>query len=79
MRIIFGLISLVIVLAIVNVLAKKQVSAVSDIKVPQVSGAATMVIDPNASVKDQSQQIGQQVKQAVEGAMQQQRPMPDDK
>ena len=79
MRMIFGLISLVIVVAIVSVLAKKQVSAVSDIKVPQVSGAIPIVIDPNASVKDQSQQIGQQVKQAVEGAMQQQRSTPDEK
>ena len=79
MRMIFGLISLVIVVAIVSVLAKKQVSAVSDIKVPQVSGAIPIVIDPNASVKDQSQQIGQQIKQAVGGAMQRQRSMPDAK
>ena len=77
MRIIFGLVSLVIVLAIVSVLAKKQVSAVSDIKVPQVQGVAPIVVDPNASVKQQSEKIQQQVKQAVEGAMQA-RPMPDD-
>ncbi len=77
MRIIFGLISLVIVLAIVSVLAKKQVSAVSDIKVPSVSGVAPIAVDPNASVKQQSEQIQQQVKQAVEAGMQA-RPMPDD-
>ncbi len=79
MRIVFGLVSLVIVLAIVSVLAKKQVSAVGDIKVPQVSGAAPVTVDPNASVKQQSQQIQQQIKQTVEGAMQQSRAMPDEK
>ena len=78
MRIVFGLISLVIVLAIVSVLAKKQVSSVNDIKIPQVSGIAPITVDPNASVKDQSQQIQQQMKQSIEDAMKA-RPMPDDK
>ena len=82
MRSIFGVLGLVLVLAIVGFLAKKQLSSVSAIKLPEVSGAAPIAqpvaIEPNASVKQQSQQIQQQVKQAVEAATQQARPMPDD-
>jgi hypothetical protein len=79
MRVIFGLVGLVVVLAIVATLAKKQLGAVSDIKVPQPAGATAPVADPNANVRQQSQQIQQQVKKSVEDAMQQARPMPDDK
>ncbi len=79
MRIIFGLGGLLVVLAIVAILAKKQLSAVSQIKVPQVQGVAVPAVDPNASVQQQSQQIQQQYKQAIESAVQQARPMPDDK
>ncbi len=86
MRAAFGLVGLVVALGIVAVLAKKQLSSVNAIQVPQpagVSGAATgaamPAVDPNATVKEQSQQIQQQYKQAVEGALQQARPMPEDK
>jgi H+/gluconate symporter-like permease len=83
MRIVFGLIGLVVVLAIVATLAKKQLGSVSEIKVPLVtgtaSGTAPPTVDPNASLQQQSQQIQQQYKQAIEGALQQSRPMPDDK
>lgn len=80
MRGIFGLLGLVIVLAIVGLLVKKQLSstrqAVPALQVPapatgQAPGA------PAATVKEQSQQIQQQYKQAVENAMQQPRPDPD--
>jgi hypothetical protein len=83
MRIIFGLVGLIVVLAIVSTLAKKQLSAVGEIKVPQpigtAPGAVANATDPNASVKQQSQQIQQQYQQAIEAAVQQPRPMPDDK
>jgi hypothetical protein len=84
MRIIFGLMSLVAALAIVSTLAKKQFSAASDIKMPQVTGTgiAPLAVDPNASVKQQSQQTQQtqqQYKKAIEDALQQAKPMPDDK
>jgi hypothetical protein len=83
MRAAFGLVGLLVALAIVAVLAKKQLNSVSAIQVPQPAGAATGTaippVDPNATVKEQSQQIQQQYKQAVEGALQQARPMPDDK
>jgi hypothetical protein len=83
MRAAFGLVGLVVALAIVAVVAKKQLGSVNAIQVPQPAGTATgavvPAVDPNATVKQQSQQIQQQYKQAVEGALQQARPMPDDK
>ncbi len=83
MRLIFGLIGLTVVLAIVATLAKKQLSAVSEIAVPVPVGVAPgvtpPVVDPNASVQQQSQQIQQQYQKAIEGALQQPRPLPDDK
>jgi hypothetical protein len=83
MRIVFGLLGLIVVLAIVATLAKKQLSAVSEIKVPQAEGVgpggALPGVDPNASLQQQSQQIQQQIKQSVESSLQQARPMPDDK
>ncbi|MGA8515543.1 MAG: hypothetical protein WB821_12340 [Burkholderiaceae bacterium] len=76
MRIIFGLVGLLVVLAIVGSLAKKQLNTVSEIKVPPTAG---VTVDPNASVKAQSQQIQQQIKQSVEQAVQQARPEGDGK
>lgn len=78
MRILFGLGGLLVVLAIVAVLSKKQLSAVNDIKLPTPAGAG-MQVNPNATVKEQSQQIQQQYKQAIDAAVQQPRAMPDDK
>ncbi len=78
MRMAFGLVGLVVVLAIVGVLAKKQLAGVNQIKVPAAGAEiAAPVVDPNTSVKAQSQQIQQQVKQAVDTAMQQARPVDD--
>ncbi len=69
MRVLFGIASLLIVLAIVGVLAKKQLGGTASV----APGAA-----PEASPQQQGQQIQQDIKQAVEGAMQQARPIPDD-
>ncbi len=69
MRALFGIASLLIVLAIVGVLAKKQLGGTASV----APGAA-----PEASPQQQGQQIQQDIKQAVEGAMQQARPIPDD-
>jgi hypothetical protein len=76
MRIIFGLVGLVIVLAIVSTLAKKQLSSVNAIQIPPSTG---ITLDPNASVKAQSQHIQQQIQQSVEQAVQQPRPEGDEK
>ena len=80
MRAVFGLVGLVVVLAVVGVLAKKQLSAVRT-PVPSLQtvpvGSAGAPASA-ATVRDQSQQIQQQVKQQMEGLMQQARPMPED-
>ncbi len=81
MRAVFGLVGLVVALAIVGVLAKKQLAAtrtpVPSLQLPAASdGAASPA--PTGTVREQSQQVQQQVKQQMEGLMQQARPMPDD-
>lgn len=69
MRAIFGIVGLLIVLAIVGVLAKKQLGTTASV----VPGAA-----PAATPQQQSQQVQQQIKQTVESTLQQARPMPED-
>lgn len=66
MRMIFGVLSLLIVVAVVGVLAKKQL-AVAPAPVSAMPGAGA------------PQQQVEQVRQAVQDAMQQSRPMPEDK
>ena len=79
MRGVFGMVGLVVALAIVGVLAKKQlVSTQAVVPSLQVPGAAP-VPAPTGTVREQSQQVQQQYKQALEAAMQQARPLPDDK
>ncbi|WP_087745463.1 MULTISPECIES: hypothetical protein [unclassified Acidovorax] len=81
MRAVFGLVGLVVALAIVGVLAKKQLAAtrtpVPSLQLPAVPGGAAPPA-PTGTVREQSQQVQQQVRQQVEGLMQQARPMPDD-
>lgn len=80
MRAVFGLMGLVVVLAIVGLLAKKQLAAMRA-PVPALqtaTGAAGPASAPTGTVREQSQQMQQQVKQQVEGLMQQARPMPED-
>lgn len=85
MRMVFGILGLVITLAIVGMLTKKQLSAVNAIQVPTVSGSSGSAADGNtagpnaATVQQQAVQIQQQYKAAAEAALQQTRPMPDDK
>ena len=82
MRAVFGMATVLIVLAIVAVVAKKQLvatrQAVPALGVPAVGGAPTLTVNPDASVKAQSQQIQQQYKQALESALQTPRLTPDD-
>ena len=76
MRGVFGVIGLLLALAIVGVLAKKNLSMVTT--VPPPAGMASA--PPGSTVQQQSQLLQQQVKQSVDNAMQQARPMPvDDK
>ena len=82
MRGVFGLVGLVVVLAIVGLLAKKQLAAVRAplpaVPGAVVSGAGASSPAPAGDVRAQSQQIQQQYKQQLESAMQQVRPQPDD-
>jgi hypothetical protein len=68
MRAVFSIVGLVLVLAIVGVVAKKQLTAGV---APQVAGA------PGGAAATPQQQV-QQFQKAAEAAMQQARPMPDD-
>ena len=82
MRSIFGVLSLLIVVAIIGILAKKQMTSINEIKVPAVADSTpgvTIKVDPNATVQQQSQQIQQQFKSAAEAAVQPPRAIPDEK
>lgn len=75
MRVI-GLIGLVLALAIVGLLVKKQMSSIA---APALSSApAPGGSAPAGDARAQSQQIQQQFKQSLDAAMQQRRPVPDD-
>jgi len=72
MRAIFGVLGLLVVVAIVGLLAKKQLSA--GVAPATATNAPAGVVVPTGTPKQQIQQF----EQAVQGAMQQQRPMPDE-
>jgi Na+-transporting methylmalonyl-CoA/oxaloacetate decarboxylase gamma subunit len=76
MRMIFGVLSLLFVVAVIAFMSKKQVSSINEIKVP---GAASSSAAPSGNVQQQSQQIQQQFKAAAEAAMQPARTEPDAK
>ncbi len=72
MRGLFGLVGLVVVLAIVGLVVKKQLSAtrapaaaLQQAPIPG-TGASAPVINPAGNVREQSQQVQQQVQQQLE-------------
>lgn len=73
MRAVFGILSLLVVVAIVGVLAKKQLGAGAPAAAtsPALEGA---VVQPAGTP---AQQV-QQVRQVIDATMQQPRPMPDE-
>jgi len=75
MRMVFGVLSLLFVVAVIGFLAKKQLGAVTA-PPAAMQGAAT---GASAAAPVTPKQQVQQFQQAVEGAMQQARPMPDEK
>ena len=79
MRAIFSVLSLLIVLAIIGVLAKKQLSPAPVRAAAGDTSVAVPTTSPGATPQQQSQQIQQQVRQSIDNAMQQARPMPEDK
>lgn len=76
MRAVFGVLSLLVVLAIVGVLVKKQLGTGA----PAAPAAAAGATDgaPVRPAGTPQQQV-QQVQQAVQGSLQQARPMPEEK
>lgn len=71
MRMAFAIIGLLVALAVVAVLARKQLGATRVAVPPAPAGAP-------ANVREQSEQIQQQIKQQLDAEMQQRRPMPED-
>lgn len=77
MRAILGFAGLLVALAVVGVLVKKQLSVA---RPPVLQAPATATTDgAPATVREQSQQVQQQYRQVIEGAMQAPRSMPEDK
>jgi hypothetical protein len=68
MRAIFGVVSLLVVVAVVGVLASRQLKAVNAATGAAPAGAATV---PAGNVREQSQQLQQRVMRDVAGALQQ--------
>ena len=90
MRAIFGVLSLLLVLAVVGLLVKKQRASSQQAipaltlpaptnSAPTPAGAESAPTKPVGTVQQQSQQIQQQYKQAIDAAVEQARPMPDEK
>ena len=80
MRMIFGVLSLLFVMALIAFMAKKQVSSINGIKVPGATASSTAPSADNpGNVQQQSQQIQQQFKAAAEAAMQPARTEPEAK
>ena len=75
MRAVFGVLSLLIVVAIVGLLVRKQFATVAPAATPAVAAPAGAMGAPSGTPQQQVQQF----RQAVEGTMQQARPMPEDK
>jgi len=80
MRIIFGVLSLIIVAAVLGSLAKKQLTGGPAISVSPQNGNDVSVPAslPGATAQQQSQQIQQQIRQSLEASMQQARPASGD-
>ena len=75
MRAVFGVLSLLVVMAIVGVLVKKQLGGGAAVEQSDPAATPSAVVHPTGT----PQQQVQQVQKAVEAGMQQARPMPDDK
>jgi len=79
MRGIFGLVGLLVVLAVVGTVVRNQMRVARPLlPVPVPTESSSAPAHPEGNTAAQIQQVQQQFKQAVEGAVQP-RPMPDDK
>ncbi len=80
MRGLFGLVGLLVALAVVGLVIRQQMAAskLTTATMAVQAGLPQGAASTSGNVVQQSQQVQQQVKQAVDAAMQP-RPMPDDK
>ena len=78
MRTGFGLIGLLLALALVAVLVKKQMGATRVAVPPAVQGLPAPAEGAASTVRAQRQQVQQQVKQQMDALMQQPRTLPED-
>lgn len=80
MRAVMGLLSLVVVLAVVGVLAKKSLHSSQESlerQAPSLPAGHNQASEPT-SVSEQSRQVQQQYRQQLESALNAQRPAPDE-
>jgi hypothetical protein len=75
MRMVFGVLSLLVVVAVIGVLARKQLNAVASPGAPAAAAASAGMALPTGTPKQQVEQF----QKAVEGSLQQARPMPEEK
>jgi len=68
MRAMFGVVSLLVVLAIVGIVASRQLKAVNAVGVAPATSTSPA---PAGNVREQSQQLQQRMKSDVAGALQQ--------
>lgn len=82
MRGVFGLVGLLVALGVVGFVVKKQLASVNaPVPALQLPASATglPVPAPGANAAEQSRQVQEQFRQALDSAVQQARPLPDDK
>jgi multidrug efflux pump subunit AcrB len=79
MRAIFSLVGLLLVVVLVGMLAKKQLATTVQLPASAPPGVVMPTMTPGATAAQQSQQIQQQFKTQLDAAMQQARPVEDDK
>lgn len=77
MRMAFGVLSLLIVVAVVGTLARSQFRALGG--VAPTNGTSAAIFSPVTTPQQQSMQLQNQVKRSVDDAMQQARPEADEK
>ena len=79
MRAVFGVLSSLMVVAIVGVLVKKQLFPAS-LQVAPTDSLVTLPAAPaGVTAPQQSQHIQQQIRESLDRTLQQTRPMPDEK
>ncbi len=76
MRMVFGVLSLLLAVAVVGALAKKQLGGLTGAGTAPTTSAGVAL--PVGTPQQRSQQVQNQVKKSVEDAMQQRRPELDD-